>query len=189
MRLYAPRMSGFLPLQLGDFTPPTRWYGRQLMLVSAGPEWVAQDYAAVMASRRHIKHLFGPRDSWPPDDLSIEDNLADLEWHRQEFSALRSFAYHLLDPEGLACLGCLYLYPTASDAHDAEAYLWTHVSLPREQAAQMEDEVIAWINGSWPFAAIAWPGRVIAFDAWAAAGLPNYYASTRSQPPKPAVGG
>lgn len=100
------------------------------MLVPASPEWGELDYAAVMASRQHIKHLFGPGDTWPPDDLSMEEDIADLAWHWREFSTRRSFAYHLLDPTGLSCLGCLYLYPTASAAHDAEAYLWTHISLP-----------------------------------------------------------
>jgi len=158
------------------------------MLVPASPEWGELDYAAVMASRQHIKHLFGPGDTWPPDDLSMEEDIADLAWHWREFSTRRSFAYHLLDPTGLSCLDCLYLYPTASAAHDAEAYLWTHISLPRERAAQMEDEVIAWIEGAWPFTAIAWPGRFIAFSAWSAAGLPNYYASTRAQQPQSDVG-
>lgn len=176
---YSTRAGGFLPLALAAYRPPECWRGTQAMLVPAGPEWVTLDYAAVMASRRHIQHLFGPADSWPAETMRLEEDRADLIWHEQEFLAQRSFAYHLLTHDYSDCLGCLYLYPTASQDHDAEAYLWTHATLPADEASRIEDEVVAWVARDWPFRAVAWPGRFIAFDAWAEAGIPNYYASTR----------
>lgn len=105
---------------------------------------------------------------------------ADLVWHKQDFHQRKSFAYHLLNHEASQCLGCLYIYPTASRDHDAEAYLWTHIDLNTTRANLIKNEVIDWITHQWPLAAIAWPGRSIPFAEWEEAALPNYYACYRT---------
>jgi hypothetical protein len=173
------RKEGFRPLSVDDFLVPAFWHGEQVLLVPAHPEWVDLDYAAVIASRSKLKHIFGPQDDWPPEDLNPEMDESDLGWHAREFERLRSFAYHLLSHDRQRCLGCLYLYPSASQEHDAEAYLWTHISLAETQAALIETEVINWVNQEWPVKAVAWPGRFIPFSQWEKADIPNYYASTR----------
>jgi hypothetical protein len=173
------RKDGFLPLPVDGFTIPTHWKGEHALLIPAGPEWVELDYNAVIQSREKLKHLFGPKDPWPPEDLSPDMDRADLAWHAKEFDTRRSFAYHLLTHDQQACLGCLYLYPTASSQHDAEAYLWTHIDLRAENGKRIEEEVIHWINTCWPFENIAWPGRLIPFENWERAGIPNYYAMMR----------
>ncbi|WP_155939976.1 hypothetical protein [Marinobacter sp. HL-58] len=182
----AARKEGFRPLPIEGFAVPARWQGEQVVLVPAGPEWVAMDYLAVIASRRKLRHLFGPRDTWPPDDLDLAMDEADLAWHAREFADRRSFAYHLLGHDQQHCLGCLYLYPSASVQHDAEAYLWTHSSLDADRAQLIESEVIDWVIRQWPFQTIAWPGRFIPFGQWELAGIPNYYASTRGSEDDPA---
>lgn len=170
---------GFRPLAVDGFAVPTRWHGRQVLLVPASPEWVDLDFKAVMASRSKLRHFFGPRDNWPPDDLDLAMDRADLAWHAREFESRRSFAYHLLSHDQRQCLGCLYIYPSASCHHDAEAYVWTHSCLDSGHAKLTEAEVIAWVTRHWPFEAVAWPGRFITFSQWESAGIPNYYASTR----------
>ncbi|WP_372958211.1 hypothetical protein [Marinobacter sp.] len=175
-KLYDKR---FHPLPVTNFPVPAQWSGKHVLLVPAGREWVSVDYPAVMESRSKLKHLFGPRDQWPPDDLTREMDEADLAWHAREFASRRSFAYHLLSHDQQRCLGCLYLYPTASREHDAEAYLWTHIGLNASQATLIEDEVIHWVSRDWPLRSVAWPGRFIPFNQWDESGLPNYYASTR----------
>jgi hypothetical protein len=179
MTVPALRNEGFLPLPLNGFPVPATWRGEQVLLVPASPEWVGLDCAAVIESRSKLKHIFGPQDSWPPADLNREMDEADLAWHALEFSNRSSFAYHLLSHDRQQCLGCLYLYPTASRNHDAEAYLWTHIRLNASQATLIEDEVIDWVTRDWPFRAVAWPGRLIPFEQWEEADIPNYYASTR----------
>ena len=109
----------------------------------------------------------------------IEEDRADLAWHKREFDAKSSFAYHLLDHDASECLGCLYLYPTAAQEHDAEAYLWVHTRLAQVQATFIENEVIEWVRQCWPFSAVAWPGRFIPFTDWEVTARPNYYASNR----------
>ncbi|MCM0612953.1 hypothetical protein KFJ24_10770 [Marinobacter sediminum] len=179
MTALALRDEGFRPLPINDFPVPAMWRGEWALLVPAAPEWVELDYAAVIESRSKLKHIFGPRDDWPPDDLDADMDEADLAWHAREFSSRSSFAYHLLSHDRQRCLGCLYLYPTASRNHDAEAYLWTHIGLTASQANLIEDEVIGWVSRDWPFRSVAWPGRFIPFTQWEKADIPNYYASIR----------
>jgi len=173
------RKNGFLPLLTDGFTVPAYWRGEHALLVPAGPEWVELDYKAVSESREKLRHFFGPKDPWPPEDLNPGMDRADLAWHAREFKTRRSFAYHLLSHDQQTCMGCLYLYPTASNHHDAEAYLWTHIDLQAKDGKLMEDEIIHWINTCWPFENTAWPGRFINFEKWVIAGNPNYYAMIR----------
>lgn len=176
----AAREKGFRPLPTEHFTVPESWVGIHVLLIPAGPQWAKLDFAAVSASRPRIKHLFGPYDDWPPENLDLASNQSDLEWHAREFQKRQSFAYHLFDHDITKCLGCLYIYPTASRDHDAEAYLWTHIDLNAVWSELIEDEVIHWVTHHWPFPALAWPGRFIPFDEWREAQLPNYYACYRT---------
>lgn len=185
MTALTARDTGFLPLPTDGFRVPQRWRGEHILLVPATPRWVELDFAAVIASRRKLKHLFGPSDSWPPDDLDAAADHADLAWHEHEFRTRQSFAYHLLNHGASECLGCLYIYPTASRDHDAEAYLWTHIDLETARANLIENEVIDWVTHEWPFAAIAWPGRFIPFADWEDAAIPNYYARYRNAGTEP----
>ena len=168
-----------LPLPIDNFAIPQRWRGKNVLLVPAAPEWAALDFSAVVECRTSLKHFFGSADTWPPDELTLEEDRADLAWHKREFDAKSSFAYHLLDHDASECLGCLYLYPTAAQEHDAEAYLWVHTRLAQVQATFIENEVIEWVRQCWPFSAVAWPGRFIPFTDWEVAARPNYYASNR----------
>jgi|GEM_PF-89190 len=173
----------FKPLNLGGFRAPELWQGDRVVLIPASPRWAEADLAAVRSSRPQLRNLFGPDDNWPPADLSLADDTADLAWHAEEFAAGRSFAYHLLNPERTQCVGCLYLYPTASLAHDGEAYLWTRSDLDREQARAMEQEVLGWVDTEWPFTALAWPGRGLSFADWRRYQAPNYYGAMRFAEP------
>lgn len=173
----------FKPLNLAGFKVPADWQGTESLLLAADPEWAKQDLAAVLASQSALKHLFSPNDDWPPADLTLKEDRADLAWHGEEFAAGRSFAYHLFDHARARCLGCLYLYPSASLAHDAEAYLWTRSDLDSAQATAIEAEVRAWVSECWPFTALAWPGRDQPFSAWQQQQAPNYYARFRFAEP------
>ena len=153
------RPEGFRPLLPQGFSVPKSWPGTYVCLIPAGPEWTDLDFEAVVASRSKLKHLFGPEDDWPPGDLTRTRNEADLAWHAKEFELGKSFA---------------------SMSHEVEAYLWTHINLDKEVAELIEHEVIDWLDREWPFESIAWPGRFISFESWAAAGLRNYYVCTRT---------
>ncbi len=173
----------FKPLDLAGFKVPAVWQGKASLLLAADPQWAEQDLAAVSVSQPALKHLFRSDDDWPPADLTLKEDRADLEWHRDEFAAGRSFAYHLFDNARRQCLGCLYLYPTASLAHDGEAYLWTRSDLDSASANAIEAEVRTWVAECWPFTALVWPGRDQPFSVWQQQQAPNYYATTRFADP------
>ncbi|MBS3803685.1 MAG: hypothetical protein KGY54_04000 [Oleiphilaceae bacterium] len=157
------------------FTVPRRWQGRHVLLIPADPDWASVDYEAVQVSRLALRGFFGPGDPWPPADLTLADNRSDLAWHAREFRLQRSFAYHLMGTGCMSCLGCLYLYPSLSAEHDAEAYLWTRSDLATEPSRAMEAEVVDWVTQVWPFTMLAWPGRNISWAAWPQDNRPSYY--------------
>lgn len=170
--------AAFKPLLREGSKVPAEWHGTYCLALPAEPRWVVLDYAAVMASRMALHGLFAADDPWPPADLTQAEDEADLAWHQREFAEGRSFAYSLFSFDRQRCLGCLYLYPTASPEHDGEAYLWTSRSEPAELRQQIEKEVMQWLEQAWPFQALAWPGRRIPFRQWSFA---NYYAECREQ--------
>lgn len=69
------------------------------------------DYDAVMASRDMLRVRMGG--TWPRDDFTREENLADLEQHEGDFQARTGFTYTVMNPTETACLGCVYFYPLA----------------------------------------------------------------------------
>ena len=128
---------------------------------------VVKDYDAVMSSVAHCRQVW-PGGGWP-DGLTLEQNLIDLGWHQKEFQLRRSFAYTVVNPSESAVLGCVYVEPTKRRGHDAVVFLWARQS---ELAGGLEDRLHArvkdWIATDWPFAAVAFPGRDIAWEAWKA---------------------
>lgn len=89
-------------------------------LTPLSPNEVVEDYEAVMASCSVLQGLFG--DDWPAG-LTLEENAIDLAWHLREFTARRSFAWILRDPDGLY-IGCVYVYPDIGTTGSAEIVTW-----------------------------------------------------------------
>ncbi|MEM8505904.1 MAG: GNAT family N-acetyltransferase [Cyanobacteria bacterium P01_D01_bin.1] len=125
---------------------------------------VVKDYDAVMSSYEHLQGVFGPYSNWPADNLSLEQNLIDLGWHQKEFQNRTSFAYTVVSLDEKRCLGCVYIDPTEIENYDAQVILWTRQS---ELKSGLEDRLLAavkdWINKSWPFERVAFPGREISW--------------------------
>ncbi|TVP87510.1 MAG: hypothetical protein EA348_12920 [Pseudomonadaceae bacterium] len=166
----------FKPLLPPSRQVPQHWQGQHCVALPAAAALAELDYAAVMASRAQLQGLFAADDPWPPADLTLADDRADLAWHATEFQQGKSFAYSLLSHDRSRCLGCLYLYPTASPAHGGEAYLWTRTTEPEPLRQAIEAEVITWLANDWPLQNLAWPGRSMPFNQWPYA---NYYSVKR----------
>lgn len=157
-----------------DFVPPE--FQVPALLVSEGyrleplgPEHLSADHAAVVASATRLRGLFGPDSPWPPAGLDLEEDLRDLQAHREEFDRRSSFAYTVLAPDRERCLGCLYIYPSTRADYEAEVYYWVEES----EYARGGDErlgalVRAWLAREWPFSRVAWPGRDIPWTQWRA---------------------
>jgi hypothetical protein len=80
--------------------------------------------------------------------MSIEQNLADLERHAADFAARIGFTYSVL--EGDEVVGCVYVYPSRDDVHDADVRSWvrrSHAGLD----LPLREAVAAWLGSDWPF--------------------------------------
>jgi hypothetical protein len=128
---------------------------------------VVKDYDAVMTSVDHLRTIW-PGGTWP-NGLTLRQNLIDLGWHEKEFQLRQCFAYTVLSPTEDRVLGCVYIEPSRRVGHDAAVYLWARQSeLASGLEDQLYDDVKGWLRDSWPFSAIAFPGRDIAWTDWRA---------------------
>ena len=126
-----------------------------------------RDYEAVMESRERLRGTFGPDDGWPPDDLTLEQNRIDLAWHHKEFQRRDAFTYAVVDPDGTVELGCVYVQPTRTEGYDAAVYFWvSEAGIDRGLADDIEAHVRGWIDTTWPFDAVAYPGRDISWSRY-----------------------
>lgn len=156
-----------------DWPVPEGFQESGWLLVPTGPVLARVDLEAVQVSQSLLHHLFRPEDDWP-GELNLEANRADLAWHAREFRARRSFTYSILTAGYDCCLGCLYLYPSLSPVHEAEAYLWVRADLPTNLARRVETTIEVWVDTVWPFSHVAWPGRQIPWAYWQHFRAPSY---------------
>lgn len=130
------------------FDPPESFEGPGFRLEPLGPRHNERDHAAWTSSIAHIRATPGfPDGSWP-EPMSLEANLEDLVRHARDFAERRGFTYSILDGEDV--IGCLYIYPTTRDGHDAEVSSWV-----TESRAALDpvvwSTVTAWLAEAWPF--------------------------------------
>jgi hypothetical protein len=130
---------------------------------------VEHDYDAVMSSVESLRHVFRDGDGWPADDMTLQDNLRDLEMHQGHFEQRVGFTYTVETPDGGRCLGCVYVYPAERGGYDARVNYWVRDS---DKARGLDDELGAflrlWLRDAWPFARVAFPGREIPWPEWEA---------------------
>ena len=97
-----------------DFAVPDGLIAREFRLAPLGPQHNEADHAAWSTSIDHIRATPGfPDGSWPRD-MSLSDNLRDLERHAQDFAERRGFTYTVLSTGTADVIGCVYIYPARS---------------------------------------------------------------------------
>ncbi len=139
-----------------DFTVPEGLAGRGFRLEPLGPAHNDRDYDAWMSSIDHIRATPGfPDGSWP-SPMSLEDNLADLRRHADDFAQRAGFTYSVLDDNEV--IGCVYIYPTKNADHDASAQSWVRASRA-DMDLLLWEAIAAWLETDWPFANIDDLGR------------------------------
>jgi hypothetical protein len=83
----------------------------EFRLAPLGPQHNEAYYAAWTASVDPIRATPGfPDGSWPRE-MSLSDNLRDLERHAQDFTERRGFTYTVLSTGTGDVIGCVYIYP------------------------------------------------------------------------------
>ena len=136
------------PFVPDDWSVPLRFDGDRFHMEPLGPEHNERDFEAWTSSIGHIHSTpgFGPA-GWPVP-MTLASNLADLERHTSDFADREGFTYSIIDEDDV--IGCLYIYPSSSDGHDASVRSWV-----RESRAEMDvvvwRKVSRWLATSWPF--------------------------------------
>ena len=127
---------------------------------------VEKDYEAVMSSKEDLRNPLD-KNSWPKDNMTIEEDLADLREHQEEFLKRQAFTYTVMSLDESKCLGCVYIYPSEKGSYDAEIYLWARSSeLKSGLDKLLYDTVKKWVKEQWKFNNVAYPGREISWNEW-----------------------
>jgi hypothetical protein len=82
--------------------------------------------------------------------MSLDENRGDLERHARDFERRSGFTYTVLDPDD-DVVGCVYIYPSSDDVHDARVQSWVRASRA-ELDADLRRAVADWLTSdAWPF--------------------------------------
>jgi hypothetical protein len=152
-------MSALVP---DDFDVPTELVGDGFRLEPLGPEHNTADHAAWTSSIEHIRATPGFADRTWPVPRSVDENLHDLNKHRDDFVNRRGFTYTVLEDDG-EIIGCVYLYPSDRPGIDAAVDSWvradrSHLDRPLWEA------VSDWLRSSWPFVDVDYAERPVDRD-------------------------
>jgi 16S rRNA G966 N2-methylase RsmD len=119
---------------------------------------VEKDYEAVVESRELLHRMFGGQ--WPRVGFTLEENLADLEKHQQEFLDRKAFAYTVVSLDETKVLGCVYIDPPEASDSDAVVVMWVRqTEYDKGLDEVLFNEVRDWISSVWPFKKVNFTGR------------------------------
>src|SRR3954454_11005924 len=94
----------FVPV---GFDPPTSLTTDRFRLEPLGPQHNQSDHAAWPSSIEQIRCTPGyPDGKWPPvNGMTLEENLADLRRHADDFRRRAGFTFTVLDPSEDGVIG------------------------------------------------------------------------------------
>ena len=149
---------GFVPV---DFEPPTSLATDRFRLEPLGPQHNQADHAAWMSSIEHIRSTPGyPDGNWPPrSGMTLEENLADLRRHADDFTRGAGYTFTVLDPgDDDDVIGCVYLYPSPSQEWDVTVQSWVRADRSSLDVP-LADAVARWLATDWPWERVNRCGR------------------------------
>jgi hypothetical protein len=133
-----------------DFDPPVRLVTERFVLEPLGPEHNERDFAAWSSSIEHILSTPGFEGSDWPHEMSLGENLGDLEEHARDFADRTGFTFTVLDPGDDDVVGCIYLYPSKDEGHDVDVKSWVRVSRA-DLDIPLWEAVTSWLAADWPW--------------------------------------
>ena len=144
-----------------DFTHPERLdlpTGHHLRPIRATD--VDIDHPAVMGSRERLWAKYGEAWGWPPEDMTVAADRADLAHHEEEIAANIAFNYAVVPADEHELLGCVYIDPPddrSPAGTDAVCSWWV---VDREVGGTLEralDEAVPrWLAERWGFRSVHW---------------------------------
>ena len=148
------------PFVPADFVVPDRLATDQFRLEPLGPQHNTRDYAAWSSSIEHILATPGFDSGWPYE-MTLDDNRRDLERHAEDFADRVGFTYTVLEPEGNAVVGCVYIYPSDYGTHAARVKSWVRADCA-ELDVPLWRTVSEWLATAWPFTRVDYAARSVA---------------------------
>jgi hypothetical protein len=141
-----------------DFVVPRELVTDAFRLEPLGPEHNEGDYQAWMSSIDHIRSTPGMQGRpWPRPDMTLADNLADLEKHAADFATRSGFTYTVRASDTGEIMGCVYIYPRKGEP-GARVLSWVRAARA-EFDAPLYDAVSAWLGTAWPFSSFTYAPR------------------------------
>jgi hypothetical protein len=149
-------MKPFVPRK---FRPPAGLDHPRFLLRPLGPEHNESDYAAWTSSMEHIRSTPGWESQRWPYPKSLEENLADLVQHAEDFGNRSGFTYTVLaESDRETVIGCVYIYPSGDEEYDAMVRSWL-----READADLDADLYRavrdWLAKDWLFERIDYAAR------------------------------
>jgi hypothetical protein len=149
-----------------DFAVPGGLTADEFRLEPLGPQHNTADYAAWTASIGHIQATPGFAGTGWPHQMSLADNLRDLQRHAHDFAGRRGFTYTVLSAGTGDVIGCVYIYPPRGESpggasageRQAAVSSWVrsdHAALDRV----LYHTVLTWLERDWPFQSIEYAPR------------------------------
>jgi hypothetical protein len=145
-----------------DFAVPDGLTAGEFRLEPLGPQHNTADYAAWTASIDHISATPGFAGLGWPHEMSLADNLGDLQRHAQDFAARRGFTYTVLSQATGEVIGCVYIYPPRGGDSGAERRAVVRSWVRADRAGVdlvLYRAVLAWLERDWPFRSIEYAPR------------------------------
>ena len=142
-----------------DFVVPRSLVGEEFWLEPLGPEHNEGDYRAWTSSIPHIRATPGFEGrTWPRPEMTLAENLGDLERHAADFAARSGFTYTVRAAGSDEIIGCVYIYPRASGESGGDVRSW--VSADRSALdVVLYDAVSEWLRSAWPFTSVSYAPR------------------------------
>ena len=142
-----------------DFAVPDGLAAGEFRLEPLGPQHNDSDYAAWTGSTSHIQATPGFAGTGWPHEMSLAENLGDLERHARDFSERRGFTYTVLSNSTGNVIGCVYIYPPRGESdHDAAVSSWVRAD-HAELDPVLYRTVRSWLEDTWPFGSIDYAPR------------------------------
>jgi hypothetical protein len=152
------------PFVPADFAVPDGLVATEFRLEPLGPQHNAADHAAWTSSIDHIRATPGFAGSSWPHEMSLADNMGDLQRHERDFAQRRGFTYSVLGTEAGDVVGCVYIYPkgggddTGGSGRHAVVRSWVRADRAALDGV-LYDVVLAWLERHWPFDSIEYAPR------------------------------
>ena len=141
-----------------DFAVPRELVTGAFRLEPLGPEHNEQDYQAWMSSIEHIRSTPGMQGrSWPKPEMTLAENLGDLEGHASDFANRKGFTYTVLATDSGEIIGCVYIYPRKGEP-GARVLSWVRADRA-DLDAPLYEAVSQWLRTAWPFTSFTYAER------------------------------